>query len=168
MAAATKKGSKKKSKMTWARLANDPSISKSELPRIAAAFGLSKPKSPGLLLKGEESRKPKKTTTPKPKTKTASKTASKTKGQGMRLKGEESKAHTPRHRGRTPTQTQDAGPEGAYKSRLKIRRPYKGGQRVTVIEKKGPTKARRLTTARGRPIPGLQGPKPGSRRKRTR
>lgn len=34
----------KKPKMTWARLANDPSISANELPRIAAAFGLSKPK----------------------------------------------------------------------------------------------------------------------------
>jgi hypothetical protein len=34
---------KRKSKMTWEKLANDPSISKSELPRIARAFGLKKP-----------------------------------------------------------------------------------------------------------------------------
>jgi hypothetical protein len=33
----------KTSKMTWAKLASDPSISKWELPRIAKAFGLTKP-----------------------------------------------------------------------------------------------------------------------------
>ena len=34
----------KTSKMTWAKLASDPTISKLELPRIAKAFGLTKPK----------------------------------------------------------------------------------------------------------------------------
>jgi hypothetical protein len=33
----------KTSKMTWAKLASDPTISKLELPRIAKAFGLTKP-----------------------------------------------------------------------------------------------------------------------------
>ena len=157
MAAATKKGSKKKSKMTWARLANDPSISKSELPRIAAAFGLKKPKGPGLRLKGEESSTPKKSNTDQRRRKTtATSTSTKPKpkttprtGTTARDAGPE-RAYRPRHHGRTPTQTRDAGPEGVYKRRIRVRTRSGKAGRGTTIERLGPTKARNLFDARGR------------------
>jgi hypothetical protein len=64
---------KDKSKMTWARLANDPSISKSELPRIAAAFGLSKPKAKPTAKAAKASKAGMKKAFDKPRTKGVSK-----------------------------------------------------------------------------------------------
>ena len=108
----------KTSKMTWAKLANDPSISKAELPRIARAFGLTDPskrdlkqratasgarggapaRKERLRAKGEESAAPKKAAakkaSPKKKTITTSKRSN-----------------------RAP---QDAGPEQVYIKRVKV------------------------------------------------
>ena len=123
-----------KSKMTWARLANDPSINKSELPRIAKAFGLKKPTQPTRRMQTEEGDKPKKPAAKKP---TAKSTRVGTTAQPLRErnytkpKSKSVASQSLRNRNYTtgkPTATKrrsneapsDAGPEGAYKKRVKV------------------------------------------------
>ena len=166
----------KTSKMTWAKLANDPSISKAELPRIARAFGLTDPskrdlkqrattsgargsapaRKERLRAKGEESAAPKKAAVkkaaPKKKTSTASKRSN-----------------------RTP---QDAGPEQAYVKRTKVGGTPGQRKRGTgpIVADRKVTKATSLYTGtpgqrRRKSVPksNVQGPKvvAGGYRRRT-
>ena len=169
----------KTSKMTWAKLANDPSISKAELPRIARAFGLTDPskrdlkqratasgarggapaRKERLRAKGEESAAPKapkkaavKKAAPKKKTSTASKRSN-----------------------RAP---QDAGPEAKYIKRVKVGGTPGQRKRGTgpIVADRKVTKATSLYTGtpgqrRRKSVPksNVQGPKvvAGGYRRRT-
>ena len=167
----------KTSKMTWAKLANDPSISKAELPRIARAFGLTDPskrdlkqrattsgarggapaRKERLRAKGEESAAPKKAAakkkaSPKKKTITTSKRSN-----------------------RAP---QDAGPEQAYIKRVKVGGTPGQRKRGTgpIVADRKVTKATSLYTGtpgqrRRKSVPksNVQGPKvvAGGYRRRT-
>ena len=155
---------KSRGKRTWAKLAADPSISKAELPRIARAFGLKKPEDVPSVSKRSRTEGTSKTKATKKKATTKAKATPRTKpATSVAWRTEPGKK--PSHRGKKYEGTQDAGPEGVYKSRIRVRKSPggKAGRAGTTITKAKPTKARKLTDARGRPIRGLQGPKPGSR-----
>ena len=126
-----REGAGGKGRMTWERLANDPSISKAELPRIAKAFGLSKPKAKAATPRrasAELGATSKKKVTTRPKAKA---TTTRRKWEG----------------------TQDAGPEGVYRKRIKARTSPggKAGRKGTTFTKVKPTQAARARTGgRGR------------------
>ena len=123
-----------KSKMTWAKLANDPTISANELPRIAKAFGLKKPTR--ATMQSEEGDKPKKSTAKKPTAKTPTTAQPRRERKYTKAKSKSTASQSLRERKYStdkPTAVKsatkstkkmetpkDAGPEQAYKKRVKV------------------------------------------------
>jgi hypothetical protein len=136
------------SKMTWNRLKNDSSISKAELPKIAKAFGITPPKgwdtkkgtstkattgksrsrTAGSTKVGPTKAAAKKTVTKrtKPSTSVTYRTKPKSSRSSSRSSSEVGMGTTSGQRAvgkRKSTTTQDAGPEQAYKKRIKLVKP---------------------------------------------
>ena len=171
----------KTSKMTWAKLANDPSISKAELPRIARAFGLTDPSKKAGGASGIRTR-----------SRTAGTAKVWPKKERLRAKGEESAAPkkaaakkkaspkkktitTSKRSNRAP---QDAGPEQVYIKRVKVGGTPGQRKRGTgpIVADRKVTKATSLYTGtpgqrRRKSVPksNVQGPKvvAGGYRRRT-
>ena len=167
---------KRKAKMTWEKLANDPSISKSELPRIARAFGLKKPEDvPDVAKRSRtEGSKPatvqkrsrtegvtKKVAAPKkaaPKATAKSRMKAAFSKPRTKLSAEKPKAK-PKAKAkstRTPTRmatgTEGGFEEGTYRQRVKrVQAPGgKAGKRVTFKKVKQPGASPLRTQSRGK------------------
>ena len=154
---------KTKSKMTWAKLANDPSISKTELPRIARAFGLKKPED--VPAGARRSRvaggyKPKAKPKAKPSVQKEPAAISKTRQKAVAPKAKAKaapkaapKAKTTRRRTQYETGTESGFEEGTYRKRVKTRGTGMAGRgkgRTTTLHKvKQPGAARLQKGGRG-------------------
>ena len=163
---------KRKAKMTWEKLANDPSISKSELPRIARAFGLKKPEDvpdvakrsrtegskpgPRTRSRTEGSKTVAKKTPPKATAKSRMKAAfskPRTKLSAEKPKAKpKAKAKSTRTPTRMATGTEGGFEEGTYRQRVKrVQAPGgKAGKRVTFKKVKQPGASPLRTQSRGK------------------